>query len=42
MGGIPCLWILDYWVNIKAEALGATIAVWTLVAQFYFRKKDTP
>ena len=38
LAGIPALWVLDHWVNLKGEAIGATIAVWTLVANFYFRK----
>ena len=38
LAGIPLLWIVNRWVNIPREAVGATIAVWTLVAQFYFRK----
>ena len=40
--GIPLLWVADRWVGLNAEARGATIPIWTLVAQFYFRKKDTP
>ena len=38
LAGIPALWVLDHCVNLKGEAIGATIAVWTLVANFYFRK----
>ena len=40
--GIPALWAANRWVGVPEAALGATIAVWTLVAQFYFRKKDAP
>ena len=40
VAGIPALWILaGTIVSLPEAALGATIAVWTLVAQFYFRKK---
>lgn len=40
--GIPTLWVVagTTFIDLPAEALGATIVVWTLVAQFYFRKKD--
>ncbi|HLF05031.1 MAG TPA: hypothetical protein VI855_07415 [Dehalococcoidia bacterium] len=40
--GIPALWVIDHWAGIRPEALGATIPVWTLVAQYYFRKKEAP
>lgn len=36
--GIPALWVLNHWYALPGEALGASIAVWTLVAQHYFRK----
>lgn len=38
---IPGLWILDgrQIVNLAGEVLGATIAVWTLIAQYYFRRR---
>ena len=36
--GIPLLWLSHRWLPIPAEATGASIAVWTLVAQHYFRK----
>ena len=36
--GIPGLWLVNRWLPIPAEATGAAIAVWTLVANFYFRK----
>lgn len=37
---IPTFWIMDGLgiVNMNGEVMGATIAVWTLIAQFYFRK----
>ena len=37
--GLPGLWVANKWLPIPPEALGATIAVWTLVAQFYFRQR---
>ena len=43
--GIPGLWLVNRWLPIPGEATGAAIAVWTLVANFYFRKsppKDEP
>ena len=37
--GIPGLWLVDSLVKpIDMQVKGATIAVWTLVAQYYFRK----
>ena len=36
--GIPALWVLSHWYPLPPEAVGASIAVWTLVAQHYFRK----
>ena len=36
--GIPCLWVVNHWFAIPAEALGATISVWTLIAFHYWRK----
>ena len=40
---IPSLWIVKGLgvIDIPSEALGASIVVWTLIAQFYFRKKET-
>ena len=39
--GIPLLWVLTGTVIALPEAaLGATIVIWTLVANFYFRKKS--
>ena len=37
---IPALWLLHgiAIIVLPGEVLGATIAIWTLVAQFYFRK----
>lgn len=42
IGIIPALWILDAAgiINTSDIVLGASIAVWTLIAQFYFRKKE--
>ena len=36
---IPVLWIANRWINMPGEVMGATIASWTLVLQYYFRKK---
>ncbi|OBW62936.1 MAG: hypothetical protein A9183_00745 [Dehalococcoides mccartyi] len=36
---IPVLWIVNTWIQMPGEVLGATIASWTLVLQYYFRKK---
>ncbi len=38
---IPGLWILDGSgaIDLPGEVLGATIAAFTLIVQFYFRKK---
>ena len=37
---IIALWILSglHFINLSGEILGATIAVFTLIAQFYYRK----
>lgn len=37
---IPGLWISNHWLQMPGEIIGATIATWTLVLNFYFRKKD--
>lgn len=34
--GLPVLWV---WGNLPEMVLGATIAGWTLVVQFYYRKR---
>lgn len=36
--GIPGLWVLNHWYALPSEAIGASIVVWTLVAQHYYRK----
>jgi len=43
IGIIPALWILEGKgaINVGDTIIGATIAVWTLIAQFYFRKKGS-
>jgi len=43
IGMIPALWMLEGAGIIKVgdTIIGATIAVWTLIAQFYFRKKES-
>jgi len=40
-GIIPALWILTGRgiLNLPGEIIGATIAGWTLLIQYYFRKK---
>jgi len=42
IGIIPVLWVLNGAgiINVGETVVGATIAVWTLIAQFYFRKKE--
>jgi hypothetical protein len=32
------LWILNHWYPLPGEVLGASIAIETLIAQYYFRK----
>jgi len=43
LGVIPAIWILNGSgiINLEETILGATIVVWTLIAQFYFRKKES-
>ena len=36
---IPGLWIANKWLGMPGEIIGATIMGWTLVLQYYFRKK---
>ena len=36
LAGVPALWVL---ASLPEQVLGATIVVWTLVAQFYFRRQ---
>jgi hypothetical protein len=40
--GIIALWILQGFevVNLPAEVTGALIVTWTLIVQYYFRKKE--
>ena len=40
---LPGIWILQGlgWMQLPGEVLGATIAIETLIAQFYFRKAQT-
>jgi hypothetical protein len=42
VGIIPAIWILEGMgiIHVGDVVIGATIAVWTLIAQFYFRKKE--
>lgn len=37
---IPALWVLDRLLvfELSGEIIGALIATWTLIVQFYFRK----
>ena len=42
---IPCLWVVNHWLIMPGEVIGATIMAWGLVLQFYFRRRepnDTP
>lgn len=38
---IPTLWFLDGFkvISLNGEVLGATIMGWTMVLQFYYRKR---
>ena len=36
---IACLWISAPWTHLDESVVGATIVVFTLVAQYYFRRK---
>ena len=40
---IPGLWVADGrgWLELAEQVQGATIMGWTLVLQYYFRKKKT-
>lgn len=38
MLGLPGLWVANHWYALPPEALGATIAMWVMVGQFFFRK----
>ena len=37
--GIPGLWVLNHWYPMPSEAVGASIAGWTMIIVHYFRKK---
>ena len=37
---IPGLWIANTWLQMTGEIIGASIVAWTLVVQYYFRKKE--
>ena len=37
--GIPVMWACNRWLTLEAVIIGATISVWTLVAQYYFRQR---
>lgn len=43
LGFIFTLWLLDGlgWIEMNPEVLGASIAFFTIVGQFYFRKSKT-
>ncbi len=34
------LWVGNKWLGMSGEIIGATISVFTMVAQYYFRKKE--
>ena len=40
---IPLIWLLDGMgiIDVAGQVQGATIVVWTLIAQYYFRKKSS-
>ena len=38
--GVPVLWIASSWLTLPGEVVGATIAGWMLVVQFYFRRRE--
>ena len=40
---VPGIWILQGlgWMLLPGEVIGATIAIETLIAQFYFRKAQS-
>ena len=40
---IPATWILQGlgWMQLSGEVVGATIAIETLIAQFYFRRAQS-
>ena len=42
VGMIPALWILEGTgiINVGDQVIGASIVMWTLIGQFYFRKKE--
>ena len=42
IGMIPALWILEGKgvIHLGDTIIGATIVMWTLIGQFYFRKKE--
>jgi hypothetical protein len=35
---IPCMWVSAPWTHLSEQIIGATIVVWTLMFQYYFRK----
>jgi len=37
---IPVLWIFSVKLNLPETVIGATIATWTLIVQYYFRKRS--
>ena len=43
VGVIPAMWILQGAgiINVPEIVIGGTIAMWTLIGQFYFRKKES-
>lgn len=40
LGLIVSLWIATCWLCLPESVIGATIVAFTLVIQFYFRKKS--
>lgn len=37
-GVIPGLWVLNHWLNLPEQAVGATILAWGNILQFFYRK----
>ena len=37
---IPGLWVANKWVQLPEGIIGGTLVVWTLIGNFYFRKKE--
>jgi hypothetical protein len=38
--GIPALWIANHWIPLPEAVVGASIMGWTMVLQYYFRRRE--